>query len=186
MRTFRLSLIVGFIVMISIYTSGTACSAGTSSDTGNSGTYSRGGGSGRGHNYGYYRGGGRSISHYGGYYRGRGYGSGYYGGYYWGRGYGSSYGVVIGNPYWGASWYVPYYYPLIPYYDPYYYPYRLEVTEPSMPQEYIEQSSEGESSPSTSGVWYFCPESKAYYPYVRECPGGWQKVPAQPPSESGR
>jgi hypothetical protein len=30
--------------------------------------------------------------------------------------------------------------------------------------------------------WYFCPGSNAYYPYVRECPGGWQRVSPQPPS----
>jgi hypothetical protein len=109
----------------------------------------------------------------GGHYRG-----GHYGGYY----RGPDFGVVIGGPYWGASWNYPYYYP---YYNPYYYPYAPEVTVPSRPQEYIEQSQR-KSSPRSSGVWYFCPESKSYYPYVRECPGGWQKVPAQPPPESGR
>jgi hypothetical protein len=28
--------------------------------------------------------------------------------------------------------------------------------------------------------WYYCPESKAYYPYVTECPRGWENVPATP------
>ena len=31
--------------------------------------------------------------------------------------------------------------------------------------------------PSTSsGYWYFCPDSQAYYPYVLECPSGWLAV----------
>ena len=32
------------------------------------------------------------------------------------------------------------------------------------------------------GYWYLCKESNAYYPYVRQCPGGWEKVPVLPPS----
>jgi len=37
-------------------------------------------------------------------------------------------------------------------------------------------------SPAQSqGEWYYCADSKSYYPYVRECPAGWQRVPAQPP-----
>lgn len=90
-----------------------------------------------------------------------------------------SFGVVIGNPYWGAPWYSPWYYP--------YYPYAPLVSVPSEPQEqeYIERSQDNYSS-RPGGVWYYCAESKAYYPYVRECPDGWQTVPAQPPSGRGR
>jgi hypothetical protein len=33
----------------------------------------------------------------------------------------------------------------------------------------------------SQGEWYYCADSKSYYPYVRECPAGWQRVPAQPP-----
>jgi hypothetical protein len=29
--------------------------------------------------------------------------------------------------------------------------------------------------------WYFCPSANGYYPYVKECPGGWQQVMPQPP-----
>ncbi len=28
--------------------------------------------------------------------------------------------------------------------------------------------------------WYYCTASKAFYPQVRACPGGWQQVPARP------
>ncbi len=33
-----------------------------------------------------------------------------------------------------------------------------------------------------SHYWYYCPDSRAYYPYVRECAGGWERVAPQPPS----
>lgn len=26
------------------------------------------------------------------------------------------------------------------------------------------------------GYWYFCPDSRAYYPYVLECPSPWMRV----------
>ena len=38
------------------------------------------------------------------------------------------------------------------------------------------------ASPQPQGEWYYCADSNSYYPYVRDCPGGWQRVPAQPPS----
>jgi hypothetical protein len=28
--------------------------------------------------------------------------------------------------------------------------------------------------------WYYCEASRAYYPYVPRCPGGWKQVPATP------
>jgi hypothetical protein len=31
------------------------------------------------------------------------------------------------------------------------------------------------------GYWYYCPAYQAYYPYVQDCPGGWQAVAPQPP-----
>lgn len=110
------------------------------------------------------------------------------GGHRGGRG-GSHFGIVIGGPYWGPAWYSPYYYPLYdPFYYPFYYPYAPVVTAPSVPEEYIERPRNEQSYESSepSGFWYYCRKSKAYYPYVKECPGGWQKVPAQPPSEPER
>jgi hypothetical protein len=95
---------------------------------------------------------------------------------------------VIGWPYWDPFWSYPYpyYYPgYYPYYYPNYYPYAPEVTVPSEPQEYIERPRQERPS-APSGLWYYCPDSKAYYPYVRECPKGWQTVPAQPPSGTER
>lgn len=80
------------------------------------------------------------------------------------------FGIGIGVPIWGAPFYP---YPYGPYYDPYYYP-RTVIVQPQQPQRYIEQSS------PDSGYWYYCAESKAYYPYVKDCPGGWQRVPPTP------
>jgi hypothetical protein len=106
----------------------------------------------------------------GGYYRG----GGHYGGYYRG---GTS--IAIGGPFWGPAWYYPSYYP-------YYYPYYAPVVEvPSTPPVYIERSESADDS-APSGFWHYCPDSKTYYPYVMECPGGWQTVPAQPSPESRR
>ena len=80
-----------------------------------------------------------------------------------------TFGIGIGVPFWG--WGAPYY--PYPYYDPYYYP-RTVIVQPAQPQRYIEQSS------PDSGYWYYCAESKAYYPYVKDCPGGWQRVSPTP------
>ena len=164
MRSLRLILTV-VMLALSLMASGVA-----------SADRSSGGG---GHQGGYYRGGG----YQGGYYRGGGYQGGYYRG---------NVGVVIGGPFWGSPWYnqsyyyppyQPYYYPP---YQPYNYPYYAPTVEvPAEPPVYIERYQSKPSS-TPSGVWYYCADSKAYYPYVKECPGGWQTVPAEPPSEQAR
>ncbi|HYG53878.1 MAG TPA: hypothetical protein VD965_01150 [Burkholderiales bacterium] len=61
----------------------------------------------------------------------------------------------------------------------YYYPAPVYVPAPvvASPPVYTERS---DVVPESAGTWYYCHESRAYYPYVRECPGGWQRVPAQP------
>lgn len=35
--------------------------------------------------------------------------------------------------------------------------------------------------PAASQWWYFCNSPNGYYPYVRECPSGWEKVSPTPP-----
>lgn len=65
----------------------------------------------------------------------------------------------------GGTFFAPYY----PYYDPYYnYP----------PAQYIEPYP----PPPPQSYWYYCPDSRAYYPYVQQCPSGWLPVAPQPPS----
>lgn len=94
----------------------------------------------------------------------------------WRRGGGHvRFGVFVGPgygyppPYYG---YAPYYYP------PYYYP--PVVPAPVSPPTYIEQGVAQPAPALPQGYWFYCGESKAYYPYVKECPGGWQRVAPQP------
>ncbi len=30
--------------------------------------------------------------------------------------------------------------------------------------------------PDQPYYWYYCPDSKEYYPYVKSCPSGWMRV----------
>jgi len=168
MKSLRTALLVAALA-ITLLASGISYAGGSSRGGGHSGGYSRGGG----HSGGYYRGGGHS----GGYYHG----GGHYGGHYYG-----GVDVFLGGPFWGPSWYypTPYY---SPYYYPYYYPYDYPpaISVPSSPPVYIEREQPKDQY-VPQDVWFYCPDSKAYYPYVKECPGGWQMVPAQPPSEQRR
>lgn len=89
-------------------------------------------------------------------------------------------GVYIGDP-----WFYPplYPYPPFPPWGP-----RIYVPAPvivSPPPVYIEQRppvAVAPAAPATPepGYWYYCDAAKGYYPYIKECPGGWQKVAPQP------
>jgi hypothetical protein len=37
-------------------------------------------------------------------------------------------------------------------------------------------------APQAASTWYYCPTSRAYYPYVATCASQWQMVPAVPPA----
>jgi hypothetical protein len=37
-------------------------------------------------------------------------------------------------------------------------------------------------APPSNNTWYYCPTSKQYYPYVRNCDVQWEAVPATPRS----
>lgn len=96
----------------------------------------------------------------------------------WHHGYGGprvSFGFNFGIPY-GAY---PYYYP--PYSYPAYYPAPVVVQQQA--PVYVEQNPQPAPSAQQSapaGYWYYCTGSRAYYPYVKECPAGWQRVAPQP------
>lgn len=68
-------------------------------------------------------------------------------------------------------------------YPPYYY-HPPVVTVPAAPPVYVERGDGSSDAPPTAGApssdWYYCSESRMYYPYARECTGGWQRVPARP------
>ena len=85
--------------------------------------------------------------------------------------FGFHFGVPIGYYHPWYPGYYPGYYP-----GPYYYPGPVVVQQPA-PPVYVERS---DSIPEGAGTWYFCRESNGYYPYVKQCPGGWTRVPAQP------
>jgi hypothetical protein len=114
--------------------------------------------------------------------------------------HGARIGVYIGAPllaYGAYRAFAPPYY-----YSPYYYPPVAVV--PQAPPVYVEQpqyapgpmqqpapyyqpepqmsAPPGEAAPQSSGgnMWYFCPDSKTYYPYVKQCTSGWQPVTPQP------
>ncbi|WP_233884348.1 hypothetical protein [Paraburkholderia flagellata] len=94
---------------------------------------------------------------------------------------------------------VPYYYPVAP--VPYYYgpPPVIVAPPPAQAPDYIEQGQAGapamdaQQGPvnvppgdaagdqeANADTWYYCDESKTYYPYVKQCSSGWRAVPAQP------
>lgn len=109
-------------------------------------------------------------------YAGRG---GYsHGGHYYGHGWGTR--VYIGGgwwgwPYWsGPGWWGPGYWGApYPYYaDP-------PVVVQQGPTEYIPQAP---APPAAPQYWYYCQKAGAYYPYVKDCPGGWMTVVPQPAS----
>lgn len=78
----------------------------------------------------------------------------------------------------GAPFHHPFH-PIGPYYYPHYPPPVYVVPAPQ-PRIWIERESAEPAAP-VPGFWYYCPESRAYYPSVGACPGGWQRVPPQPP-----
>ena len=77
----------------------------------------------------------------------------------------------------GFPAYYPAYYPAPYYYypPPAYYPSQVIVQQPPV---YTERQ---EVAPEAQNYWYYCAATRGYYPYVKECPGGWQKVPPAPP-----
>lgn len=113
---------------------------------------------------------------------------------------GVRFGVNIGIPLFGSGYYPPYAYPAPAYVYPapaYSYPapaYSYPAPAYSYPAPaytypgqagapagvYMGQGY-GQVAPAQQD-WQYCAGSNAYYPYVTECPGGWQRVPAQPPS----
>ena len=82
--------------------------------------------------------------------------------------YGPRSGVYLqfGVPLWPGYWGPHYYYDYPP----------PAVYYPPPPPVYVEREE-----PAQQPVWwYWCPSAKGYYPYVKECPGGWQRVAPQP------
>ena len=83
------------------------------------------------------------------------------------------------GPYFGPWGYSPYFY------DPFFYSRRWNdrpiIIEQPAPQVYVEQPQVYSQAAPNNNYWYFCEAAQAYWPYVKECPGGWQRVVPQPP-----
>jgi len=77
--------------------------------------------------------------------------------------------------YFGPVW-DPWHYP-----PPYFYPPSPPIIIERTPPVYIEQPAPAAGRQSqSSAYWYYCEGSGAYYPYVKTCPGGWQRVSPTP------
>jgi len=69
-----------------------------------------------------------------------------------------------------------------PYYPPPYYAYPPPmVTVPAQSPVYIQKDSGQKNQQLPANYWYYCRNPDGYYPYIRECPGGWHQVAPQPP-----
>ena len=96
------------------------------------------------------------------------------------------FGVFVGPGFWYPPPYYaypPYYYPPY-YYPPYYYPPTV-ITQaaPTYVEQAVPQQAPAQAAPAQpAGFWYYCDAAKGYYPYVKECPSGWQQVSPQPPN----
>lgn len=128
------------------------------------------------------RGGGGGGSHAGGGHGGHSHGGGH--GYRWG---GVALGFGFGSLYWPGYYWPGYYGGYYPYpyayYDPaYYYPAPpAAYVEQGVPQTAPPPPAQAQLQPQPQADWFYCAGAKVYYPYVRECAGGWQRVPSTPP-----
>jgi hypothetical protein len=111
-------------------------------------------------------------------------------------------GAVVGTaatiataPFWALSGVPPYGY-YGPPYAPAYYPYPAPYVTYAPPAAMAPQAAPGAPTPLTppgthpptsyarppvQDVYYFCPTSKSYYPYVPRCAVAWRRVPTTPP-----
>lgn len=118
---------------------------------------------------------------------GHGHGGGHWHGHGGGHVHGSV-GIFLGpsfGPYYPGFYGDPFFYGYPP---PYYgYPAPVIVT-PQQPPVYIEQAPQYQTDAPQSYseqqqeyFWYHCKKPEGYYPYIKDCPAGWQKVTPEPP-----
>lgn len=178
MKLFRSILVLLSLLLLSI-------SAGNVAWAGHVGGFSggHGGGFSGGHGGAAFGGhGGSGGGHRGDF--GHGYGHDYGHGYGHGYGYGRGYGYYGG--YYGGGYFDPWFYGSPWGYDMLY---PEVVVTPGYSQAYIEPDYEPQQSiapvdvqqASPSNDWYYCRNPAGYYPYVKTCPNGWQRVPSTPP-----
>lgn len=83
--------------------------------------------------------------------------------------------------YWGGPGVVWPWYPSPYYYSPYYY----YTAPPAVIQQPPPVYQSPQEPPPAPQYWYYCQDPQGYYPYVKNCPGGWMKVVpnATPPNK---
>ena len=78
----------------------------------------------------------------------------------------------------GAFGYMP------PYYPPAYYGYPPAAGRFVPPAVYIERKETAQpaqpATASQANYWHYCRSAEGYYPYVKECPDGWEQVAPTP------
>lgn len=89
------------------------------------------------------------------------------GGFAWGILGGLTTGLILNQAF---APYPRYYYSPPVYYYPAPYYQSAPVIIQSPPPTYVQPQPQ---------YWYWCESSRAYYPYVRECPSGWRAVNPQ-------
>ena len=119
---------------------------------------------------GSYGGHGGSYGGHGGY--GHGNGRGYWGGYYGGM-YG---GLYAADPWLYFPWTYSYVDPGAYAFDAY----PGAIVSPGAPDVYVERSAPPPENPRQASDWYYCQNPAGYYPYVKSCSMGWQRVPSRP------
>ena len=86
--------------------------------------------------------------------------------------------VFIG-PTFGFGVYAPYWVPPPVYYAP-----PPVVVQQGYAAPPAQQAPAAMAPPAASGNWYYCNNPQGYYPYVRQCNGQWQTVPANPDGDN--
>jgi hypothetical protein len=96
---------------------------------------------------------------------------------------GARVGVYFSAPFIASPWWYspypysyPYSYPYTYGYGPYYYPPPVYIQE--QPSVYVERQSPPPAAPQAQPepYWYYCQDSKTYFPYVQTCATPWQRV----------
>jgi hypothetical protein len=83
--------------------------------------------------------------------------------------HGVRFGFAFGFPVYPA----PYYYPP----PAYYYPPPVYAA----PAPVYVEPPQARAAPQPENYWYYCADSRTYYPYVKQCASPWQKVVPRPP-----
>jgi len=103
-------------------------------------------------------GGGSHGSHFAG---GHAWGGHPWGGHPWGHGWWGHHHFFFNDFFFFGDPFFDFGFGFYPYYDPY-------------PVDYV-------PAPEDDGYWYYCRDSRSFYPYVSQCASEWERVPPSPP-----